>query len=144
MKRFSILLVLLLVSSTTALAQRGIGQRGQDPIAANLFSAELVMQHQEAIGLTDTQRRQVREAALEAETQFASLRWDMREATQGLQKLVTQDRLEETEVLAQLDTVLDFERAIKRVQAIKAVRIKNVLTPEQQQQLRTLRRGQSG
>jgi Spy/CpxP family protein refolding chaperone len=41
----------------------------------------------------------------------------------------------EQQALAQLDKVLDIERDIKRLHIALAVRLKNRLTPEQQEQL---------
>jgi len=41
--------------------------------------------------------------------------------------------------LAQLDKVLDIEREIKRLHIGLAVRLKNRLTPEQQEQLNKMR-----
>jgi Spy/CpxP family protein refolding chaperone len=45
----------------------------------------------------------------------------------------------EAQALAQLDKVLDIEREIKRLHIALAVRLKNRLTPEQQEQLHKMR-----
>jgi Spy/CpxP family protein refolding chaperone len=45
----------------------------------------------------------------------------------------------EQHALAQLDKVLDIEREIKRLHIGLAVRLKNRLTPEQQEQLHNMR-----
>jgi Spy/CpxP family protein refolding chaperone len=45
----------------------------------------------------------------------------------------------EQQALAQLDKVLDIEREIKRLHIGLAVRLKNRLTPEQQEQLHNMR-----
>jgi Spy/CpxP family protein refolding chaperone len=45
----------------------------------------------------------------------------------------------EQQALAQLDKVLDIEREIKRLHIGLAVRLKNRLTPEQQEQLQKSR-----
>jgi len=50
-----------------------------------------------------------------------------------------QQTVDEQQVLAQLDKVLDLEREIKRAQMGLMVRIKNKLTREQQARLRQLR-----
>jgi Spy/CpxP family protein refolding chaperone len=44
----------------------------------------------------------------------------------------------EQQALAQLDKVLDVEREIKRLHIGLAVRLKNRLTPEQQEQLHAM------
>jgi Spy/CpxP family protein refolding chaperone len=47
--------------------------------------------------------------------------------------------VEENAVLAQIDKVLDREREIKKTQILLLVRIKNQLTPAQQNKLTELR-----
>ncbi len=49
------------------------------------------------------------------------------------------DHVDEAQALTQLDLVLAGEREIKRAHITLAVRIKNLLTPEQLRQLRALR-----
>jgi hypothetical protein len=44
--------------------------------------------------------------------------------------------VEEAAVLAQVDRVLDLERSIKRLHLVMLVRIKNTLSPQQQEQLK--------
>lgn len=53
--------------------------------------------------------------------------------------LIGQSRVVESQVLSQLDKVLSVEREIKRTQIGLMIRIKNVLTVEQQAKLRQLR-----
>jgi Spy/CpxP family protein refolding chaperone len=53
--------------------------------------------------------------------------------------LVKQPRVDEQQVLAQLEKVLALEREIKRAQVTLLVRIKNNLTPEQQAKLVEIR-----
>jgi len=53
--------------------------------------------------------------------------------------LVKQPRVDEPQVLAQLEKVLAIEREIKRAQVALLVRIKNNLTPEQQTKLLEIR-----
>jgi len=53
--------------------------------------------------------------------------------------LIKQPRVDEQQVLTQLEKVLAAEREIKRQQVTLLVRIKNKLTPEQQAKLFELR-----
>jgi len=53
--------------------------------------------------------------------------------------LARQQRVDEQQVLAQLEKVLAAEREIKREQVTLLVRIKNKLSPEQQGKLSELR-----
>ncbi|HKZ53459.1 MAG TPA: periplasmic heavy metal sensor [Candidatus Acidoferrales bacterium] len=110
-----------------------------DPLADALFPPELVMANQRAIGLDADQKTYLRQEIAEAQSRFITLQWDLQDAMETLHNLLTQEQVNEPQVLAQLDKVLDAERRIKRAQMTLMVRIKNKLTPEQQAHLRELR-----
>ncbi len=112
---------------------------GRDPVAENLFPPELVMAHQRAIGLDDAQKTYIRGELLKAQTRFTELQWQLQDAMEALELLLKQSPVEESQVLSQLEKVLNWEREIKRAQIGLLVRIKNKLTPEQQAKLRKLR-----
>ena len=63
-----------------------------------------------------------------------------RVGAEALVNVVKQDRPDEKQVLAQLDKVLNVENEIKRLRTGLLVRIKNILTPEQQAQLRGIKK----
>jgi len=110
-----------------------------DPIAENLFPPDLVLSNQKAIGLDDAQKNFVRGEVLKAQTRFTELQFQLQDAMETLTGLLKQNPADETQVLAQLDKVLNAEREVKRTQIALMVRIKNKLTPEQQARLRQLR-----
>jgi Spy/CpxP family protein refolding chaperone len=56
-----------------------------------------------------------------------------------LQETMKSTSVNEQQALAQLDKVLEIEREIKRLHIGLAVRLKNRLTPEQQDQLHKMR-----
>ena len=105
---------------------------GPDPMAENLFPPELVMAHQKAIDLSDTQKASIRAELLKAQTRFTELQWQLQDAMEGLVSLLKQSSVDEAQVMSQLDKVLTSEREIKRTQISLLVRIKNKLTPDQQ------------
>lgn len=110
-----------------------------DPINELMFPPELVMARQNAIGLSDAQKTYLRGEVLKAQTRFTELQWQLQDAMEGLIGLLKQSKADEAQVAAQLDKVLASEREIKRAQIALLVRIKNNLTEEQQNRLRTLR-----
>jgi Spy/CpxP family protein refolding chaperone len=139
MKRLQILFGLLLMfAAVTSYAQ----QPPSDPIAENLFPPELVMQHQQALGLSEAQREFFKNELREAQKRFVDLQWKLQDEAEKLAALVKQPQVDETQTLAQLDKLLNAERDIKRAQIALLVRLKNKLTPEQQAQLLELRRSQ--
>jgi len=131
-----VLLALLPLAGMAAWAQQ---PQAQDPIVENLFAPDQVLANQKAIGLDDAQRNYVRAEVLKAQTRFTELQFQLQDAMESLVTLLKQNPVDETQVMAQLDKVLNAEREVKRAQIALMVRIKNKLTPEQQSRLRQLR-----
>jgi Spy/CpxP family protein refolding chaperone len=132
----------LLLAAGSAAAQHGSGgpgAPGPDPVGDNLFPPELIMSHQEAIGLAPEQKAYIREELRKAQGQFTDLQWQLQDAMEAFSSMLKQNSVDEQAALAQLDKVLVTEREIKRAQITLMVRIKNKLTPEQQARLRELR-----
>lgn len=130
---------LLLLLSVAAHAQ----QSHKDPLGENFFSPELVMQNQEAIGLSEQQKADLKDTIRHAQLEFTERQWKLQDEMEKLVSLVKQPHVDEQAALAQLDKVLAAEREIKREQVRLMVLIKNELTPEQQAKLQKIR-DQSG
>ncbi|HKW63632.1 MAG TPA: periplasmic heavy metal sensor [Candidatus Acidoferrum sp.] len=114
-------------------------QPGEDPLGQSFFPPELVIQHQEAIGLSPEQKDSFKTEIRQAQLKFTELQWKLQDEMEKMLALVKQPRPDELQVLAQLDKVLSAEREVKRQQITLLVRIKNKLTPEQQSKLAELR-----
>jgi Spy/CpxP family protein refolding chaperone len=114
-------------------------QPDQDPIGQNFFAPELVIQHQEAIGLTAEQKDSLKTEIRQAQLKFTELQWKLQDEVEKLLTLIKQPHVDEQQVLSQVDKVLAAEREVKREQVTLLVRIKNKLTPEQQDKLAGLR-----
>ncbi|MGD0402803.1 MAG: hypothetical protein ABSB66_06365 [Candidatus Acidiferrales bacterium] len=116
------------------------GQKAdEDTIGQNFFAPDLVMQHQEAIGMSDEQKTFLKTEIRQAQLKFTDWQWKLQDEMEKMAALVKQPRVDEQQVLAQLDKVLAIERDIKRAQVTLLVRIKNNLTPEQQAKLLEIR-----
>ena len=113
---------------------------GQDPFAQNLFPPELVMQHRQALALTDEQKASIKEELMRASARFNELQWQMPDEMETLVGLTKGSSVDEQRVLAQLDKILNIEREVKRTQLTLAIRIKNKLTAEQQTKLMEIQR----
>lgn len=125
----------ILFAAGTAHAQ----QPDQDPLGQSFFPPELVIQHQEAIGLSAEQKDAFKAEIRQAQLKFTELQWKLQDEMEKLVSLVKQPHPDEQQVLGQLDKVLSAEREVKREQITLLVRIKNKLTPEQQSKLAALR-----
>jgi hypothetical protein len=116
-----------------------VGFGAADPLASSFFSSELIMAHQQAIGLTDAQRAAIRTLTLDAQKRFVPVQFNVAAEVEKLQNLVNASPVDENATLAAVDRVLVLERDIKREQVTLLVRLKNLLTQQQQETLATLR-----
>jgi Spy/CpxP family protein refolding chaperone len=110
-----------------------------DPFG-NMFPPEMVMQNQRELGLTDQQKTYLRTEIGKTSARFNDLQWQLHDAMEGLHETMKANQVNEQQALAQLDRVLETEREIKRLHMELAIKIKNNLTPEQQQKLFSMRR----
>ena len=116
---------------------------GTGLLERNFFPPDLIMQHQNAIGLSTEQQAAMRAEMQKMMAQFTELQWQQSAESEALVSLVRQERPDEKQVLAQLDKLLNIENQIKRLHMGMLVRIKNLLTSEQQAQLQELARNGS-
>lgn len=121
-----------------------LAQQPPDPLAEQFFPPELVMQNQQALGLSEEQKNVLKAELQQAQARFNELQWQLQSEVETLADLGRQDRVDEPRVLAQLDKILNVERGIKRAQVTLIVRIKNTLTVEQQSRLREIRKKAQG
>ena len=125
----------------TLLVAGGLGaqQPGPDPMGDNLFPPELVMMHQQEIGLTDEQRSYIVAEIGSAQQKATDIQWKMQREVDQMGTILKKDPIDEKAMLAQLDTILALERDIKRIHLTLVERIKNRLTPQQRAQLQRLK-----
>ena len=133
---------LLLFAAGAAPAQQPPQPPPPDPIGENLFPPELVMQYQQAIGLSEEQRDSIKAEIQKAQARFTDLQWQLQSEVETMASLLKAPRADEQQTLAQLDKILGLERELKRAQFTLVVRIKNILSPEQQARLRELKNRQ--
>jgi Spy/CpxP family protein refolding chaperone len=115
-------------------------QQPADPIGDNFIPPELIMQHQQLISLKEEQRAVISAEIQKAQTRFTELQWQLASEVEAMASIVKQERVDETQTLAQLDKILNLEREIKRTHFMLIVRLKNSLTLEQQTRLQELKR----
>ncbi len=121
------------------LCGQAVGAQDRDPIGENLFPPELVMQHRQAIGLTDAQKNFIELELQKIQARFMDLQAQLQNEMEALAALLKKERVEEKLVLAQLDKVLKCEGEIKSAHLSVGIAIKNKLTPQQQAKLQELR-----
>jgi Spy/CpxP family protein refolding chaperone len=110
-----------------------------DPLAHLMFPPDMILNHARELNLTDEQKTFMRSEIQKATVSFQDLQWKLQDQVEQLHETMKSTSVNEQQALAQLDKVLDLEREIKRLHIGLAVRLKNRLTPEQQDQLHKMR-----
>jgi len=115
-----------------------------DPLAHLMFPPDMIMGHARQLNLTDEQKSFMRSEIQKTTTSFQELQWKLQDQMELLHDTMKSTSVNEQQALAQLDKVLEIEREIKRLHIGLAVRLKNRLTSEQQEQLHKMRIGHPG
>ena len=132
-------LALFVVAAGAAQQPPQLPQPPEDPLARVLFPPELVMQHQQDIGLRAEQRAAITKAIQDFQTGVVDLQWRMQEQAQRLATLLEKPAVDQAAALAQVDAVLGVEREVKRAHITLLIQIKNALSAEQQARLAAAR-----
>jgi TonB-dependent SusC/RagA subfamily outer membrane receptor len=131
--------VIVIKTKTGAVTPEQAAQAPDDPLARFMFPPELVMAHQQAIGLTDPQRLAIQTAIKDTQLKLVDLQFKMSQEVEKLQKLIQGVSVDQAKVLDQADHLLTLEREVKHAQLTLMIKIKNTLTEQQQQALGKLR-----
>jgi len=113
---------------------------GGDKIGRAFFPPELVMRNQKAINLTPEQQSTIREEMRKDMPRFTELQWQLSAEEEALDSLVHADAPDEKQIIAQFDKLMLAESELKRVRFALLVRLRAILTPEQQQKLEELKK----
>lgn len=117
---------------------------GRPPFLEQLFPPELIMRNQTEIGLTATQQAAITQIMGETHSKLVELQWKLEAATQALTRILEKEVVDEATALAQWEQVTGIEQQVKKTHFTLLIRIKNQLTPSQQEKLRTLRPARPG
>jgi len=112
----------------------------RDPIDANFFPPDLVMHARQAIGLSEEQRTELHQSIQKMEQQIRPLEQRMENEHRKLASLLKKTKLDQTEVLSQMERMHNLEGQVRRLHITLLIKIKNMLTPEQQAKLRPMKK----
>ncbi len=110
-------------------------------IESRLFPVDVVMEHQGAIALDAAQRDAITKEVARAQTDLVKLQFDLEAEKEKLVKVLDPAKVDEAKAKDAAASLMERENRIKATHLAMLVRIKNVLTPDQQQKLKTLRDG---
>ena len=109
-------------------------------IEAALFPPELVMENQGALGIDQAQRDALTKEIDKGQSERLRLQWQLDAEKEKLVKLLDADKVDEPKAVEQASHVMDYEDRIKSAHLAMLIRVKNLLTPDQQKKLRDLRK----
>ena len=96
------------------------------------------MRNQAAIGLTDAQRTAITDAIRETQERLMPLQWELDAKSEEATKMFSSPRVDADAAMAAAAPVMEIEQRIKSEHLRLLIRVKNELTPEQQDKLRAL------
>lgn len=108
-------------------------------IEGKLFAPDLVMEHQAAIKLEGAQRESVLKEIDKGQSELTHMQWDLQAEKEKLVAILDVEKIDEKKANDQATRVMEQENKIKTAHLGMLVRIKNLLTPDQQKKLRELR-----
>lgn len=130
------LLMWLVTIALSALTSIASAQRSnQDLMGSHLIPPEIIVQHREAIDLTEDQLKRIRRHVESVDTLMPSLHQRVEQETLAMVELLSAGKVDESAAIKQLQQVLEAEQAIKQLHLKIMIRIRNELTSEQIQKL---------
>ncbi|MBT8398147.1 MAG: hypothetical protein HKO65_15450 [Gemmatimonadetes bacterium] len=131
---FALVSVLLVPGSLSAQSEET-----DDPFASLVFTPEEIMQHRRAIDLNDEQRDGITRLIQDLQGEMVGLQWRLLDETESVREALEGPRVDLDRVQDRFGKALDTEMEIKRIHLELLIRIKNILTPAQQEELLRLR-----
>lgn len=121
--------ICLLLLSSVAHAQ---GQGNQkDVFKGKLFPPNIILEHQDELGLSKEQFTAIRAAVVEVQANVAEHEWDLREAYQRVLSELDESPIDEDAVLDNVEAALRAENQVKKLQVAMLIKLRNLLTDEQ-------------
>jgi Spy/CpxP family protein refolding chaperone len=131
--------VILYVVAAPAVLRAAEGPAREDPFQGALFGAELVMRHQDAIGLTSAQRDEIVLAMQRMQSAVVPSQLSLSATAERLLALLRSPRVDVEGALAEVKEAMLLENRVKLEQVRFLIEVKNLLTAEQQSELDKIR-----
>jgi hypothetical protein len=113
--------------------------QGAPPFAKFLYPPELVMSNQLALNLSDDQVSAIKKLLNDTHARIVDLQADQDRIAEKLNAAMEPTRVDEKAVLALADLTMKTEAEVKKAHLTLLIRVKNLLTDDQQAKLQSLR-----
>lgn len=134
----SLLLCAWLLGGSTPLVGQPPGG-DDDPFELLLFAPDLILNHQGEIGLSEQQRQEIVGELSQAQADFVALQAELGARGESLRLALEPTSVDEGTALAIAGEIMDLETRIKTRHLSLAIRLKNLLSAEQQHRLAAIR-----
>ena len=131
------LLVLITAACLCAGTAAAAGQK-DDVFKGKLFAPNVILENQAELGLSKQQFTEIKKAVVDVQANVAEHEWDLREAYQNILAELDKTPVDEQQVLEHVSAALRAENEVKKLQVTMLVRLKNLLTDEQIEYLRSV------
>ncbi len=136
--RIPLLLVCVSLMSSVALAQGFPGKK--DVFKGKLFAPNIILEHQDELGLTKEQFTAIKAAVVEVQANVAEHEWDLRAAYMKTLASLDESPIDEEQVMKNVEAALLAENQVKQLQVRMLIRLRKLLTDEQVEYLQAQRR----
>ena len=121
------------------MARRGMGGLGMGaPMGNDLFPPELILMNQLAIGLSTEQVDAIKKQVGDTHSRVLDAQVDLHRVTEQLHAALAPPKVDEAMVLSLASQAMDLEKKIKAAHLTLMIRVKNLLTADQQDKARAL------
>jgi len=120
------------------------GPGGPPEFRKHLFPPELILHNQLALDLTEEQLTAIKKSLYETQSRVIDLKADLARVTERLNGVLEPSRVDESAALAAAEDAMRLESRVKQEHLALLIRVKNLLTEEQQETLRDMRPHRSG
>jgi len=129
--------ICLALSVSVASAQdRGVPK---DVFQGKLFAPNIILEHQDELGLSKEQFAAIRAAVVDVQGKVAEHEWDLREAYQKVLADLDESPVDTDKVLKNVEAALLAENKVKQLQVAMLIRLRNLLTDEQMAYLQSVK-----
>ena len=116
------------------------GNEMGSPMGQDLFPPELVLTNQIALGLTADQIAAIKKQVGDTHSRVLDVQVDLNRVTEQLHTALARPKIDEAAVLALASQAMDLEKQVKTAHLTLMIRVKNLLTQEQQDKARAMSR----
>jgi hypothetical protein len=127
---------LVLLASVASAQDRGLPK---DVFRGKLFAPNIILEHQDELGLSKEQYTAIKAAVVEVQGNVAEHEWDLRQAYQKVLADLDESPIDAEKVLKNVEVALLAENKVKQMQVAMLIKLRNLLTDEQMAYLQSLR-----